>query len=515
MTPRTPRFIRWSLTAVAAALPITMSAPWQAEAGPEPGRAPVTQTVTQAVTRADDQDQSLAADAVPDPNPDPGRRGRDNRDRNNEGHGKPQAAPDGDGADEPNPNCTLIVPAAPLTAQGLATPYQLVSTNRRNGPCHETNDNQSAFVEATMIDPATGALAIYRPLVVDQGARPAASPIVPKLPAGSVVGLWFGFQGDTLTLSGASEGCVNGSPGSPFGQFAYCSAPEFFRAATAAIGTGKLKVPPIGMARDGRPCPTTRDFAVVDQDQSDNLTTQYLALSNGRIAQNTAANVAALPVRTILKNASDNGLLTGFIDPALGCTPFTAPDLTAGGTPAPSLALNELQAASAKIQPMALVSPNDPMAQVDGKTSVAKTNLYRAGVNQPPLNPAVDTAQNYCSNLASIAPARLLLDRPFTIGAPSPDPAVAKNLFGFLQQRLKASLTDLRCGGPARRKGGGGGAPAAEVRSRSADRMPTSLGNSLNAVPRLAENSAQLVPCARHRVCDEIPEQVQENDDQN
>src|SRR5947207_8358861 len=58
-------------------------------------------------------------------------------------------------AADPNPNCTLIVPANPLTAQGLATPYQLVATDRKAGDCHESNDAQSAFVEATIIDPAT------------------------------------------------------------------------------------------------------------------------------------------------------------------------------------------------------------------------------------------------------------------------------------------------------------------------------------------------------------------------
>jgi hypothetical protein len=457
--PRTPRFVRWSLPAVAAALPIAMITPWQAQAGPEPvapasaaapvSGAPVTQT--DGETPTDGEAPALTADEPdpnPDPNPDPALKGR-----NNERHRKLQAAPNGGGGKAPNPSCTLIVPPAPFTAQGLATPYQLVATNRRNGACHEANANQSAFVEATIIDPATGALAIYRPLVVDRGTQPAVPPVVPKLPVGSVVGLWFGFQGNALLLRGATDGCVNGLPGSPFGQFAYCGAPEFFRAANAAIGAGKLKVPPVGMARDGQPCPTTRDFAVVDQDQSDNLTTRYLALPNGRTAQNNAANVAALPVRTVLKNASDNGLLTGFINPALGCTPFTAPDLTAGGTPAPSLALNELQAAGAQGPPMALVPPNDPMAQVKGKPSVAKINLYRAGVDQPPLNPAVETAKNYCHNLASIAPARLRLDRPLTIGAPSPDPAAAKNLFGFLVQRLKASFVDLACF-PARRKKG-------------------------------------------------------------
>jgi hypothetical protein len=444
---RTPRFVRWRLCAVAAAVPIAMIAPWPAQAGPEPvdaldpvnvsapgSSAPLTRTM---MGRDDDV---AVVDPAPDPNPDPARRGR-----NNERHRALKEAPDGGGGKNPNPNCTLIVPDAPFTAQGLATPYQLFATNRRQGQCREANDNQSAFVEATIINPATGALSIYRPLVIDRGTRPGAPPVMPKLPAGSVVGLWFGFQGTTLTLRGATAGCVNGLPGSPFGQFAYCGAPEFFRAANAAIRAGKLKVPPVGTARDGQPCPTTRDFSVVDQDQSDNLTTRYLALAGGRTAQDTAANIAGLPVRTVLKNASDNGLLTGFINPALGCTPFTAPDLTAGGTPAPSLALNELQAAATKTTPVALIPPNDPMAQVNGRPSVAKTNLYRAGVNQPPLDPAVDTALNYCRNLATVAKARLRLDRPLTIGAPSPDPAAAKNLFAFLQQRLKASFTDLAC----------------------------------------------------------------------
>jgi hypothetical protein len=454
VTPRTPRMVRWSLSAVAAVLPLAMVAPWPAQAGPElaaPAKAAPASGPLASAVRLENADADADAEPDPNPNPEPGRRGR-----NNEGHGRQNAEGDGGNggnggkAKAPNPNCTLIVPPAPLTAQGLATPYELVSTNRRNGPCREANDNQSAFIEATIVDPATGKLAIYRPLVVDRGTQPAAPPIVPRFPAGSVVGLWFGFQGDTLTLAGATNGCVNGLPGSRFGQFAYCGAPEFFRAANAAIGAGKLKVPPVGVARDGRPCPTTRDFAVVDQDQSDNLTTRYLALANGRTAQDNGANVAALPVKTILTNASDNGLLIGFINPALGCTPFTAPDLAAGGAPAPSLALNELQAAATKTTPIALVPPNDPMTQVDGKPSVAKVNLYRAGVNQPPLDPAVDTAKSYCANLATGAAARLKLDRVLTIGAPSPDPAAAKNLFAFLQQRLKASLTDLACA-PARR----------------------------------------------------------------
>src|SRR5579862_8774893 len=37
----------------------------------------------------------------------------------------------------PNPDCTLIVPHNPLTATGLATPFQLVATDPAGGPCNE------------------------------------------------------------------------------------------------------------------------------------------------------------------------------------------------------------------------------------------------------------------------------------------------------------------------------------------------------------------------------------------
>src|SRR6266849_6369554 len=67
-----------------------------------------------------------------------------------------------------NGDCTLVVPAQPLTAQGLATPYQLVATNPDNGPCNEANKAQAAFVQGAVIDPATGAISIYNPLVIDQ-----------------------------------------------------------------------------------------------------------------------------------------------------------------------------------------------------------------------------------------------------------------------------------------------------------------------------------------------------------
>ena len=63
------------------------------------------------------------------------------------------------------------------------------------------------------------------------------------------------------------------------------------------------------------------------------MTTKYLVTATGTSAQNNAANVAALPGATAVGNGSDNALLNGFVDPTIGCTPFTAPDLSNAGTP--------------------------------------------------------------------------------------------------------------------------------------------------------------------------------------
>src|SRR5487761_1706071 len=71
------------------------------------------------------------------------------------------------GAATPNMNCTLIIPANPLTAQGLATPYQLVATNPADGPCNEANANQSAFVQGVIFDPRADTFSVYSPLIID------------------------------------------------------------------------------------------------------------------------------------------------------------------------------------------------------------------------------------------------------------------------------------------------------------------------------------------------------------
>jgi hypothetical protein len=349
----------------------------------------------------------------------------------------------------PNPNCTLLVPDDPLTARGLATPYQLVATNPADGACHEANPDQSAFVEAAILDPETGRLSIYRPLVIDQGTTPAADPVVPHLPDNAVVGLWFGYNGMNLALDAAegvldANNCVQG-----LGQFAYCNAPTFFAAVHDAINGGRLRVPPLGTWKDAdgnkQPCPSAQSWDLVDQDQSDNLYTTYLLTADGRLAQDTARNRAQFPVppATVLTNPSDERLLGVFVDPALGCTPWTAPDLTDPGHKVPALALNELQAGAFQQPPVALIPAGDPFAQnppYSGIPDLDQVNAYRRGVDQPEAANLDDASTTtYCRNLVDIGVPLLQLEEKRFRAADSPDPAVANSLFTFMMLRFSGT----------------------------------------------------------------------------
>jgi len=368
-----------------------------------------------------------------------------------------------------NMNCRLIVPAGPLTARGLATPYQLegppgMPSPQRSGCTMANAANLGAFVQATILDPATGGVRTYEPLVITRGTRPAIRPTFPHIPRNAVVTVDIGFNGNVLTLVGATPGtlarahAVTGLPGSPFGQMSFLNGVRFFHATFRAKRQGKLTVPPIGTTTigvTGRTCPTSRSYQLVDQDPSDNVTTEYLLTGSGRTAQNTVANRAALPAATLVTNGSDNILLTGFVDPALGCKPFTAPNLTNGGRPGTSLALNELSAASNQRAPLALVPVNDPMTLVNGAYSIRKTNAYRNSVGQPRLPKgatpteslaiANENAATFCQDILNIQTPFLKLQKRALQNFPSPAPATGNSLFTFMAARLSASFTNLGC----------------------------------------------------------------------
>jgi hypothetical protein len=341
-------------------------------------------------------------------------------------------------------NCTLAVPANPLSAQGLATPWQL------GDGCSMANaGTEGAFVEATILGP-NGSLQVYSPLVVTAGTQPAVAPTAPTIAAGSVVEISVGFNGTNLALTGAGANqgnCVDALGQSLIGQVSACNAVNFYNAANADIANGSLKVPAAGTSLDGQTCETTRDFALIDQDQSDNVVTQYLINGNGQTAQNNPANEAAVAGATTLTNGSDDALLSEFVDPSNGCTPFTAPDSTYPKADAPSQALNELAARVDQASTVAVTPVNDEMTLVNGNFSIQKTNVYRSLVDQPLLGNvnATQVAADYCQNMVNIAPARDQLDATRNANFTTPVPATGNNLNTFLGNRLSMSFTNLNC----------------------------------------------------------------------
>jgi len=369
-----------------------------------------------------------------------------------------------------NVNCDIIVPAAALTARGLATPYQLTGPDGMSpaqSGCTMTNAaNLGAFVQATILNPATGQLYVYDPLVITQGTTPAVWPTVPTLPRNAVVTIDFGFNGTDLTQVGATPytlrnaNCVNGTRGSVFGQVSFCNGINFFNTAHRLEREGKLVVPSEGTSSKiiasggslgtGQDCPVTHNFDMVDQDPSDNVTTEYLLNpATGQTAQDTTSNASNIPGSTLLLNGSDNTLLDLFMDPVLGCTPFQVPDLANNDQPTSSQALDELLAEKNEPAIPALVPENDEMTLNNaGQFDAAKTDLYREEIGQTPIDAANNRTSSpamYCQNMINIQVPFLAANEALLSTGEAPVTGVGDNLFTFLANRLSMSFTNLAC----------------------------------------------------------------------
>jgi len=368
-----------------------------------------------------------------------------------------------------NVNCDIIVPANPLSARGLATPYQLTGTDGMTpaqSGCRMSNAvNLGAFVQATILDPATGALSVYDPLVVTQGTRPAVRPSVPRIPANAVVTIDFGFNGKDLFQVGATPttladaNCVNGQAGSVFGQVSFCNGISFFDAVQKAERAGLLKVPSPGTSDEiipsggdlgtGRECPVARNFEVAGQDLSDNVTARYvLNPLTGQTAQDTTANAGNIAGATLLISRGDNTLLDQFLDPVLGCTPFQAPDLANNDVPTSSPAIDEILAGAYQPKIAALVPENDKMVLNGDKFDAAKTDMYRQELGQAPISDQNNKASDpemYCQNLVDIQTPFLAANQKLLATAQSPAAAVGANLLTFMANELNVSFTNLAC----------------------------------------------------------------------
>jgi hypothetical protein len=312
-----------------------------------------------------------------------------------------------------NPDCTLKVPADPLSAEGLSTPYVLHSAGMT---CSEANEGTAAFVQATILDPSTGHVFVYNPVVENPGDNKTAPAVT--LPHGAVVTIWTGFNANVLKLVGpGQDGFVN------FAQQAYDNSPQFYAALNRS---GIVPLAP-GTATDGMMCPTTRDWSVVDQDQSDNV-----------------------PVTSVYgtTNGSDENLIQ-WINRALGCigSEWQAPDLVTG-IMEPDGALQEAQAAKWQQNP-ALVPALDPFVTINGKPNLFLQNLYRAQVDQPASMGGNDTPA-YCANLAKYGAVRLKAEAGLD-GAIAAPPFTDPNmtLAQVLEGRFAMTWGNLQCGGPS------------------------------------------------------------------
>jgi hypothetical protein len=369
-----------------------------------------------------------------------------------------------------NANCDIIVPANPLTAQGLATPYQLTGTDGQTpaeSGCEMANGAKlGAFVQATILDPATGALSLYDPLVVTQGIRPAVVPSVPKIPANAVVTIDFAFNGKDLFQVGATPAtladanCVNGQAGSIFGQVSFCNGINFFNAVqqdererlltVPSPGTSDNIIPSGGDLGTGKVCPVTRNFEVAGQNPGDDVTTDYLVNPiTGQTAQDTTSNAGNMAGPTLLHSRNDSTLLDRYLDPLLGCTPFQAPDLANNDLPSTSQTLDEILSGAYQPKIAALVPESAEMVRGgDGDFDAAKTDIYREELGQAPAgsqNNETSDPEMYCQNLVDIQTPFLAANQKLLATGQSPDTTVGDNLLTFMANELNLSFTDLGC----------------------------------------------------------------------
>jgi len=331
----------------------------------------------------------------------------------------------------------------------LMTPYQLVGAG-----CAQTVITMSRFVHAVIINTDNGQVGIYNPLVITAGTAPEVAPVPVNFTVNNhVVGIWIGSNSNTLALSNPNNGIANGlcvfgstigTTVSAFGQFAYCNSAAFWRAVELVRAQGLLPVPPIGVATDGLPCPTVRDYAVVDMDPDDGVPTQYLVTANGNPIQKTLNNMK-LNIQGELANDGDHRLVSAFVQAATGCQGWLVPDLADPGVKRAALPMNVLQAVYFQGMPVEVLPSTDPMTTVGTTPDLTKQNLYRKAIYQPQINNLIEADPAvFCRLYANITVARMKTLTVQLHNTVSPAGA-GTNLFDFMKTRASTTYAAINC----------------------------------------------------------------------
>lgn len=388
--------------------------------------------------------------------------------------------------------CLITVPQNPLSAVGLSTPW--IQTGCTQLPMtvmvgNTGNVGTASFFQAAIVNLDTGAISTYSPLVLDAAAASATQQTnvaaipatVPVLPTNYVAAIFGGTNGNTVTLQATVtnglnslvEGnCVNGGGNtnlfSIFGQFSCCNCVNFMQAVYTLIKSGTItvgqaaaanNVPALGKDVFGNTCPTTHSFAIVDQDQSDNVPNRYLSVTKtSQLAQSTLPNKAKLGAGNFIEfdNGSDEDVIV-LVQNAIGCHPWTVQDLadpTATTFFATSLT-NEVQALLLQPAPRAFVPNQDPMTTFTNGQGVAvadlsKLNAYRTAIGQTQLTNVAQAAPlDYCNNLYAAGAPLLAQWLPLLVQVPAPDfgAGVSNTLGGVLVGRFGVTVMMLNCNG--------------------------------------------------------------------
>ena len=182
-----------------------------------------------------------------------------------------------------------------------------------------------AFVQATILNTLSGQLSVYDPLVITQGTSPSSAPVVPTPPRG-VRGLdrlrvqRYGPHSSRRHGERPSAGQLRQRqrfsvrPGVVLqrDQLIQHRVPARARGQAGGAFGGNLRQDRRFWRQSGtgETCPTTRNFDMVDQDQSDNVTTLYLLNpATGRPRRTPRLTRVTWPALSTLANGSDDILV--------------------------------------------------------------------------------------------------------------------------------------------------------------------------------------------------------------
>ncbi|KAJ3203345.1 hypothetical protein HDU82_006646 [Entophlyctis luteolus] len=356
-------------------------------------------------------------------------------------------------------NCVVTIPGTgnPLDPTTWTQPWRVSGCDQANG--------MGTICDITMFDTATNQLYAYVPLIVDAGSNNFVAPAAPNFfvpNANTVMYMGCGTNAVTTTLkdnkNGAGLAAAN-CTASGLVQYAGCNGSKFYAAVKSAIAAGTFTAPAVAVSPvNNRLCYSDFSCAMTDMDPQDNAPSIYLVSQNGKIAQQTNANLAMAEFTTAqggttVTIGSDMVVQNVVYDTALQCTDFKIPSAidglamnTMGNTNVFGIA-NDLTGHPNRT---CLAPLNGAFVTATGVYAVADTmpgSMAFTKVNELRALTGVDPFATVQAAAAAkfLAYSSDILFNAFHVVGMAPAMPVANNMATFLTQRFVASWAGLNC----------------------------------------------------------------------